>query len=139
MHWSFPVFLQTWICSQKIDVPETATEILHAGQAAEGPEHPSSQEEQMPAPVASKHLWKHMDVPGSSTHTQGLPRVGALLCSPTLVASTAREPGGAAYSHLHSFHQKIRKCKLKISCINLYNCQLFLQEKTQHFCGEKMF
>lgn len=76
MRWSFPVFLQTWICSQSIDVPETATQILHTGQAAEGPEHPSSQEEQMPAPMASKHLWKHMDAPGSSTHTQGLLQPG---------------------------------------------------------------
>lgn len=88
----------------------------------------------MPAPVASKHLWKHMDAPGSSTHTQRLPRLG------DEGAATAREPGGAAYSRLHSFHQKIRKCKLKISCINLYNCQLFPQEKNTEFLrGKNVF
>lgn len=36
----------------------------------------------MPAQGTFKDLWKHMDAPGSSPHTQGLPGMGALLCSP---------------------------------------------------------
>lgn len=68
---------------------------------------------------------------------RGCLRWGICSAPPTPGAATAREPGGAARSHLHSFHQKIEKCKVKISCINLYNFQLFLQERTQNFCRGK--
>lgn len=81
-----------------MDEPEKTTQILHTGQAAEGPEHPSSQEEQIPAPVVSKQLGEDRDAPGSSTSTQGLPQPGKK---------------GAADSPLHFFHGKIQKCILK--------------------------
>lgn len=88
----------------------------------------------------TKGPWKHMGALGSGAGTQE-------------VALGRGEGWGSAPlpPHQSSCHSQltrrsclfppaffpIKKCKLKIYCINLYNCQLFLQEKGTEFLNKK--